>query len=263
MALHAVSMTAPDHRPAEARSRSVGYEARTDKPLLILAGCFIAVYAAQVAAPDWPAGPRSLLAVVSWVIWGIFAADFATRIWLAERRGRYLLTHPIDALVVLLPALRPLRILRVFTAGQTLVTRGGRLSLLRSTQAIATAASLLVLIAALAALDAEQNAPGSHITTLGDALWWAASTVSTVGYGDTFPVTGTGRLVAAALMLVGISLVGAVTATIAAWFIAQTRDAAQVEEADLAVRLTRIEAALAEIHQTLRPATHTAPTRED
>jgi hypothetical protein len=52
-------MTAPDHRPAEARSRSVGYEARTDKPLLILAGCFIAVYAAQVAAPDWPAGPRS------------------------------------------------------------------------------------------------------------------------------------------------------------------------------------------------------------
>ena len=197
------------------------------------------------------------------MIWGIFAADFATRIWLAERRGRYLLTHPIDALVVLLPALRPLRILRVFTAGQTLVTRGGRLSLLRSTQAIATAASLLVLIAALAALDAEQNAPGSHITTLGDALWWAASTVSTVGYGDTFPVTGTGRLVAAALMLVGISLVGAVTATIAAWFIAQTRDAAQVEEADLAVRLTRIEAALAEIHQTLRPATHTAPTRED
>jgi voltage-gated potassium channel len=110
------------------------------------------------------------------------------------------------------------------------------------------------LIAALAALDAERHTAGSHITNLGDALWWAATTVTTVGYGDTVPITGTGKLIAAALMLVGISLVGAVTATIAAWFIAQTRDVTQAEEADLAARLTRIEASLAEIHQTLHPA---------
>ena len=72
--------------------------------------------------------------------------------------------------------------------------------------------------------------------------------MTTVGYGDTFPVTGTGRLVAVALMVVGISLVGIMTATIAAWFIDQTRDAAKAENADLAERLQKMEATLAEIH---------------
>ena len=240
-------VTAPDPRLGVARSRLARYEARTDGPLLALSVCFIVVYSMQVAAPGLPAGIRSLVATASWVIWGVFALDLVVRVWLAERRGRYLVTHPVDVLVVLLPALRPLRVLRVFTAGQALVTRGGRISLLRSTRAIAVAAGVLVLIAALAALDAEREAEGTHITTLADSLWWAATTVTTVGYGDTFPVTGTGRMVAVALMLVGISLVGVITATVAAWFIAQTRDAAEVENADLSERLTRIEATLAEI----------------
>lgn len=135
----------------------------------------------------------------------------AAPVWLAERRRHYLLTHPIDVIMVLLPALR---VLRIFTAGQALVSRGGRWSLLRSTQAITTAAGLLVFIAALAALDAERDAQGSHITTLADPLWWAATTVTTVGYGDTFPVTATGRLVAVALMLVGISLVSVIHAAL-------------------------------------------------
>jgi voltage-gated potassium channel len=226
---------------------------------MVLAGCFIAVYAAQVAAPSWSPPLRGVLAVVSWMIWGIFAVDLGIRTWLADRRGRYLLTHPIDVLMVLLPALRPLRVLRVFTAGQALVSRGGRLSLVRSTQAIAAAAGLLVFIAALAALDAERTAVGSQITSLGDALWWAASTVTIVGYGDTVPVTGTGRLVAGGLMLVGISLVGAVTASVAAWFIAQTRDANHAEEVDLAARLTRIEVTLAQIQCSLRQANDASP----
>jgi voltage-gated potassium channel len=72
------------------------------------------------------------------------------------------LTHPVDVLVVLLPALRPLRVLRVFTPGTALVTRGGRFSVLRSTQAVATAAAILVLIVALSMLDAERDVPGAH-----------------------------------------------------------------------------------------------------
>lgn len=227
------------------------YEARSDRPLLVLALSFVAIYALQVAATGLPSVLHTTLEVASWVIWTVFAADLAARVWLAERRWRYIATHPIDVIVVLLPALRPLRVLRIFTAGQAMITRGGRMSLLRSTEAIAVAASLLVLIAALAALDAERDAPGTHITDLGDALWWAATTVTTVGYGDTYPITGTGRLVAVALMLVGISLVGLITATVAAWFVTQIRGATDTQEAELAARLDRIEDTLAEIHTAL------------
>jgi voltage-gated potassium channel len=110
-------------------------------------------------------------------------------------------------------------------------------------------------------LDAERDAPGAHITTFPDALWWAATTVTTVGYGDTFPVTGTGRLVAVALMVVGISLVSIITATIAAWFIDQTRGAATAERADLAERLQRVEATLAEIHAAVLAGGPELPAR--
>ena len=262
-AWHACDVTGPAILREAPSSRLGRYEARTDGPLLALSVCFIAVYALEVAAPGLPAGLRSLTAGVSWVIWAAFAVDLAIRVWLTERRLRYLVTHPIDVLMVLLPALRPLRVLRVFTAGQAFVTRGGRMSLLRSTRAIATAAAVLILIAALAALDAERDAPGTHMTTLADSLWWAATTVSTVGYGDTFPVTGTGRLVAVALMLVGISLVGVITATVAAWFIDQTRDVEKAESADLAERLRKMEATLTEIHAVVlagRPELQARPS---
>jgi voltage-gated potassium channel len=242
-------------------SRLDRYEARTDRLLLLLALCFVAVYAVQVTAPGRPAAIHRLLDAASWLIWALFAADLVARLWLAERRWNYLATHPIDVIMVLLPALRPLRVLRIFTAGQALVSRGGRLSLLRSSQAIATAAGVLVFIAALAALDAERNAPGTHITSLADSLWWAATTVTTVGYGDTYPVTATGRLVAVALMLVGISLVSVITATVAAWFLAQTRKASEGQEADLRARLDRLEITLGEIHAALlQPAAEERPT---
>ena len=228
----------------------------------MLSVCFIAVYSLQVAAPGLPAGLRFVIDAISWAIWALFAVDLAIRVWLSERRLRYVLTHPVDVLVVLLPALRPLRVLRVFTAGQALVTRGGRFSVIRSTQAVVTAAAILILIAALSVLDAERDAPGAaHITTFADALWWAATTVTTVGYGDTFPVTGTGRLVAVALMVVGISLVGVITATIAAWFLDQTSGAATAERADLAERLQRVEATLAEIHAAVRASSPELPAR--
>lgn len=80
---------------------------------------------------------------------------------------------------------------------------------------------MAVGLGALAGLDAEQDADGANITTIGDALWWASTTVTTVGYGDRFPVTTEGRFIAVALMVVGIGLVGAVTASVAAWMIGQ------------------------------------------
>jgi voltage-gated potassium channel len=147
--------------------------------------------------------------------------------------------------------LRPLRVLRVFSAGQTLFSRGARLPLARTLQAVAAAASILVFISALAILDAERGKAGANIGSFGDALWWAGATVTTVGYGDRFPVTGTGRLVAFALMLVGISLLGIITASVAAWFVSRTAEASDEETESLDARLDRVEAQLTEITRLL------------
>jgi voltage-gated potassium channel len=78
-------------------------------------------------------------------------------------------------------------------------------------------------LGAVAVLDVEQDGEGAHITTFGDALWWAATTVTTVGYGDRYPVTTEGRFMAVALMVVGIAMVGAVTASVAAWMVSQVQ----------------------------------------
>ncbi len=222
-------------------SRAERYERRSALPMTVLAVVFLGVYALTVLWRDRPPPAGDALEAASVAIWAVFAVDLVVRVALAERRLRYLLTHPVDVLAVLLPALRPLRVLRVFTAGQLLLSRGAGLA--RSGQAVVVAAGLLVFMGALAALDVERSAPDASITTFGDALWWAMTTVTTVGYGDLYPVTGLGRVVAASLMVVGVSLVGLVTATVAGWFLAQGRRTEEETEL-LAERLARVEAKL-------------------
>jgi voltage-gated potassium channel len=202
---------------------------------------FLAVYATSVLWQGRPPAASRALETASVTIWTVFAVDLVVRVALADRRVRYLLTHPIDVLSVALPMLRPLRVLRVFTAGQVLFRRGAGLA--RSGQAVVLAAGLLVLIGGLAALDAERGAPEASITSLGNALWWAMTTVTTVGYGDLYPVTPLGRLVAVSLMVVGVSLVGVVTATVAGWFLAQG-ERSEAESEELSARLLRVEAKL-------------------
>lgn len=232
--------------------RLLDYERRTSVPLLVLGVVFVAVYAVPVVHPDLPRGVHAALAAANLVIWLAFAVDLLVRVALAPRRWHYVATHPLDVAVVVLPALRPLRVLRVFTIGQTMAGRAGRFSLVRSTEGIAVAATLLVVMAAVAVLDAEQDVADPNITGFTDALWWAAVTVTTVGYGDHYPVSGTGRLVAVALMLVGISVFGAVTASLAAWFESLTRSAAEraaeagaaqdaADRAEVQARLERME----------------------
>ena len=100
--------------------------------------------------------------------------------------------------------------------------------------------SVVVIVFAAAALEFgfESHQRGSNIHAFSDAIWWAMVTVTTVGYGDRFPVTAAGRGVAVVLMLVGIGLVGVVTATVASYFVEQRQDH---NTAELDRRLERIE----------------------
>jgi voltage-gated potassium channel len=211
----------PWRRTVAAMTAVERWERRADVPLLLLAAAFLVAYAWPVVNTELDSGLRSVLSVVSWTVYLAFAVDFAVRLLLAENRGRYAAQHWYDVALVLLPMLRPLRLLRLLAFARVL-NRSAVGSLVGQvfTYVVGTAI-MAVGLGAIAVLDAEQDAAGANIKTLGDAAWWACTTVMTVGYGDRYPVTTQGRLVAVALMVVGIAMVGAVTASVAAWMVAQ------------------------------------------
>ena len=176
---------------------------------------------------------------LGFVIVGAFAADLGLRVLLTpSNRWRYLRANWLDVLIVVvsvLPLLRPLRLLRavpvmhvarlVLLAAKTWRAAHRVWGELRGKPlllgcGIAGVASLFIVYVS------ERAAPDSSIHSAETTLWWAVTTVTTVGYGDTSPVTLEGRIAAALLMLAGISIFGIMTANISARFISQRDSAA-------------------------------------
>jgi len=200
-------------------------------PLLLLAVAFLVAYAWPILDPRLDPSVESFLAVVSWTVWAAFALDFLVRLALAERRGSYALRHWYDVALIALPMMRPLRLLRLLTLARFLGRTINRNLAGRVTVYVVGTTIASLFLAALAILDVERGQPGANITTLGDAIWWSFTTVTTVGYGDYYPVTTAGRLVAVALSLVGIALIGSITAAIASWFVEQAKIERTAEQA--------------------------------
>lgn len=199
------------------------WERKAEIPLLILAATFLVAYAWPVLNQHMGSSLRDALSKISWVVWAAFAVDFGARILLADHRRRYVMGHWYDVILITLPMLRPLRLLRLIALARIL-NRSAASSLVGRVSAyVVGVAVAAVNLGAIAVLDAEEKVRGSNIKTFGDAIWWSATTVTTVGYGDHYPVTVTGRIIAVVLMLVGLGMVGVLTAAIAAWFINQVQ----------------------------------------
>jgi voltage-gated potassium channel len=148
-------------------------------------------------------------------------------IWKAENKRVFLKRHPLEIASVLLPFLRPLRLIRVISFGSLALQKVAIGRQFAITVKVAITAIFVAYISAVQITISERNVDGSNIKNFEDGLWWAVTTVTTVGYGDRFPTTTEGRLLAVLLMLVGISLVGVITASVAAWFVKLSQDEAK------------------------------------
>lgn len=200
-------------------TRLARWENRSEAPLFLVSLLFLAAYAVYVLAPGLPRAAHAALLAVIAAAWAVFAVDYVIRVRLSGRRfgPRYVGGHLLDTVVLMLPLLRPLRAVQLYQVLQRRHEQP-RLSLYGRVIAYAGMASVLLgFSGALAVYQAERYAPGATIRTFGDSVWWTCETLTTVGYGDVTPVTPSGRVIAAFLMLMGLALLGAVTGSFSSW----------------------------------------------
>ena len=197
---------------------------------MVAAVMFLAAYSWQVLDQPRPTVDR-WIQVVEWVTWGAFLIDYGTRLRLAEQRGRWVVRHLVDLAAVALPVLRPLRLLRLVALLAVFQRAAGTTLRGRVVTYALGSTALLIYVASLAVLEAERHAAHTVITGFGEALWWAFATITTVGYGDAVPVSATGRIIAVALMIGGVALLGTITATIASWLVQQVADQDEASQA--------------------------------
>lgn len=192
------------------------WQRSTEWPLIAISVLFLAAYSVQVLM----SGPAA--DVAEWFLiatWGLFLIDYLVSFALAPRKVRWFFRNLHMLAIVILPVLRPLRILRLVTLIGVLQRVAGDALRGRVVTYVIASSGMLVYVGALAMFDAEKGSPDASIQSFGDALWWAVVSITTVGYGDLTPTTTMGRLIAAGLMIGGIALLGIVTATLASWLV--------------------------------------------
>ena len=172
----------------------------------------------------------------------LFFADFVHSVAVAPDRRKYLLTWGWLDLLSSIPVIGALRLGRIGRVMRVLrllrgvkVTRVlGTFFLSRRAESVLLASALLAVLLLLASsvgvLQVERG-PEANIRTAGDAVWWSFATITTVAYGDRFPVTNGGKLIGAFLMTAGVGLFGALVGLMASWFLAPAsrREASETE----------------------------------
>jgi voltage-gated potassium channel len=180
-----------------------------------------------------PVEISNLLAIIDDAICIVFLLDFSIRFYKADSKLRFLKWGWID-LISSIPAIpiarigrlfrlvRLLRILRAFRSSKILLNYIFKNRVKGTMTAVALITVLVVIFSSISILIVESD-PASNIKSAEDAIWWALVTVTTVGYGDKYPVTTEGRIIGVILMFVGVGIFGTFTAYLASWFTAGTQ----------------------------------------
>lgn len=222
------------------------YERRVAYPLFLMGILFVA---AMVIRFDQSSSPEDLafVRVVVPLTWLAFALDYVISLVLVPNRAHYVRTHLLQGSALLFPPLRLLLLGHIFHVLRTTPLRSGE----RARIYLTYFTTLVLVFAAVAVVYFERGAPNSNITTVGEGLWWGGETVSTVGYGDYYPVTVGGRIVAGVLFVNGVALLSIITAGLAQRFniwdskeVAKPHSAGSAAGSEAAQRRTE----LAELH---------------
>jgi len=207
---------------------------------------------------DLPAETIRVLRWIDNIVCVLFFIDFVVRFRRAESKVQFMKWGWIDLLASIpeigalrwgriFAVLRILRLLRAVKSVRLLVeivfqhrTRGGVASVFTITFLVLSLSSVSILLV-------ERN-PDSNIRTAEDAVWWGVTTITTVGYGDRFPVTLAGRCIAAGLMFCGVGLFGTLSGVIASFFLGNRRsDDAGDTSAEILSRLESLQKEVTEL----------------
>jgi len=212
---------------------------------------------------DLPSGAETTFFALDWLIWVAFVLEYGIRLYLAPNKRHFVSHNVIDLLFVLIPFLRPLRILRSARAFALLRATRGAVVLLRAVDAVQDVlkrhklgytlliALVVVVGSGLLVATIEEASPDRNIKSIPDGLWWAVTTITTVGYGDRFPVTPIGRAIGAGVMILGIGLFGLLAASLASLLVEKDLEREiDPQISDMNERLERIEGLLRERRQT-------------
>ncbi len=234
-----------------------GIERVTKYPMTLLGIAWL-VIGIIVVTTDVNSTASTALVGTLFALWVILLVEYVVRLVITPDRRGYLKRRWAEPATVVAPPLQGWHVVGIEKICLLLHEGALRVEAIlkhHSLFRVLIAAGATLLLGAWLVMLFEGNAKGSNIHNYPDALWWAIVTVTTVGYGDRFPVTGGGRAVAVVLMLVGIGLIGVLTATVASLFIKEHTDANrqvyQKGHADLGQRLSVISDRLADVERRL------------
>lgn len=231
---------------------------RITKYPMTLLGIAWLVIAIIVVTTDVNSAASTALVGTLFALWVILLVEYLVRLVISPDRRGYLKRRWVEPATVVAPPLQGWHFLGIEKMCLLIHEAALRVEAIlkhHSLFRVLIAAAATLLLGAWLVLLFEENVKGSNIHNYPDALWWSIVTVTTVGYGDRFPVSGGGRAVASVLMMVGIGLIGVLTATVASLFIKEHTDANRQEyqrgHADLGQRLSVISDRLADVERRL------------
>lgn len=239
------------------------WEERSSRPMFVASVLYLLAFAAPIMSTRIQEPYDGYLNIIQMILWGLFAADYCIRLYLAPRR-LYFITHNLMNLaIVLLPAWRIVS----FLAMIHLTTNRQYKRLSELAVKLFGYTAIFIIMFALAIYSVESSEPGAMIRDLPTAYWWTFTTLATVGYGDVYPITGIGRVIAVVVMLYGVGMVAVATGALASWIIEkiggreeQEYPATKADVDDLRQEISELRALLA--REYARREAHDCTLRE-